>query len=447
MKLSEISQTLREIRVSPVKTLGQNFLHDRNLARWIVEQAKLDLDDYVVEIGPGLGALTEIVLDANVKVLAIEKDARLTEFLREKFQDRQLEVLHTDALNFDVRSLYTQRRVKMIANLPYYISSQLLLKFANYPSPISLSVLMLQKELAQRLSALPSTAEYGALTLQIQAHHRVEYLRTIPASVFLPKPEVDSALIRVTPRPDDELPPFDSALFNELVRRGFSQRRKQLGKLLAGFISDWPSVSESLGLDRQIRAEAVSLMHWIALTNYVRPVEVPEANFLHQERFAVVDENDRLLREASRAEVHGDNLPHRAVHVLIFNEKGEILLQKRGRWKDRHPLRWDSSAAGHVNAGEEYDETARRELDEELGITVPLERIGKLSASERTDQEFICIYRGRHTGTFKMEPAEIETVQFFPPEIVDGWIAARPNNFATAFLECWRMYRRSAAEN
>src|ERR1700732_3597270 len=98
MKLSEIPGVLREIGVSPVKTLGQNFLHDQNLARWIVEQAKLTPDDYVVEIGPGLGALTQIALDSNAKVFAIEKDARLTKFLREKFQDRQLGILHTDAL-------------------------------------------------------------------------------------------------------------------------------------------------------------------------------------------------------------------------------------------------------------------------------------------------------------------------------------------------------------
>src|SRR2546423_1169985 len=124
MKLSEITATLREIRVSPVKSLGQNFLHDQNLARWIVDQANITSEDYVVEIGPGLGALTEVALEKGARVLAIEKDARLANFLREKFQDRRLEVLHADALRFDVRALYAQPRVKLIGNLPYYISSQ-----------------------------------------------------------------------------------------------------------------------------------------------------------------------------------------------------------------------------------------------------------------------------------------------------------------------------------
>jgi len=443
MKLSDIGRTLREIRVAPVRSLGQNFLHDQNLARWIVAQAEVTRGDYVVEIGPGLGALTEIVLDAGARVLAIEKDARLANFLREKFRDRQLEVLHADALKFDVRTLYRQPRVKLIGNLPYYVSSQLLLRYVNYPSPISLSVLMLQRELARRLSALPSTPDYGALTLQIQLRHRVQYLRTVPASVFLPQPEIDSALIHISPRDPNELPTVDFTLFNELVRRGFSQRRKQLGKLLVDFIPEWPLAAETLALDRQVRAEAISLRQWIALANYARPTAAPDSKSLAAEDFPVVDEFDKVLGQAPRSKVHGNNLRHRAVHILIFSEKGEVALQKRSRSKDRHPLVWDSSAAGHVAAGEEYDSAAQRELKEELGIDAPLEKIAKLSASERTDQEFIWLYRGQHRGDFKPNPTEIETVQFFPADVVDGWIVARPDDFAPAFLECWKIYRRS----
>src|SRR5438132_4340883 len=161
MKRSEIDTTLREIRVAPVKTLGQSFLHDRNLARWIVEKAEITSDDYVVEIGPGLGALTEFALGSGARVLAIEKDARLADFLREHFHESRLEVRHMDALHFDVRTLFAQRRVKCIGNRPYYIASKLLLKFISYPSPISLWLFMLQKEMARRLSAQPATHDYG----------------------------------------------------------------------------------------------------------------------------------------------------------------------------------------------------------------------------------------------------------------------------------------------
>src|ERR1043166_5044018 len=121
MKLSEITATLREIGVSPVKSLGQNFLHDRNLARWIIDQAEISEDDYVVEIGPGLGALTELALERGARILAIEKDKRLAAFLGERFTDEKLEIAHQDALAFDTRLLHTRPVVKLIGNLPYYI--------------------------------------------------------------------------------------------------------------------------------------------------------------------------------------------------------------------------------------------------------------------------------------------------------------------------------------
>jgi len=443
MRLSEINETLRKIRVSPVKTLGQNFLHDRNLARWIAQQAQITSDDYVVEIGPGLGALTEFLLDSGARVLAIEKDARLAKFLRAKIQDQQLEVLHADALKFDPRTLFAQPQVKLVGNLPYYISSQLLLKFIRFPSPISLSVLMLQKEMAQRLSASPSTGDYSALTLRVQLHHRAKYLRTVRATVFFPRPEVDSAILQVRPRDPFELPECDYDVFQKLVRRGFSQRRKQLRKLLRQQAPNWENAAKALGFSPAARAENLSLQEWIGLTNFIAPRPVSENRLAGDEVFPVVDENDRLMGSASRAEVHGNNLRHRAVHMLIFNDAGEVYLQKRSRGKDRHPLLWDSSAAGHVNAGEEYDEAARRELNEELGIDVALDKLLKLAASERTGQEFIWLYRGRHAGKLQPNRSEIEYGEFFPAALVGHWLAARPSDFAPGFAECWNAYCES----
>ncbi|MGH8101051.1 MAG: ribosomal RNA small subunit methyltransferase A, partial [Chthoniobacterales bacterium] len=161
MTLSEISATLRKIHVSPVKSLGQNFLHDQNLARWIVDQAAIAPDDFVVEIGPGLGALTELLVAKGAQVLAIEKDTRLANFLRDQELSSNLEVRNSDALDFGVVTLFARPCVKLLGNLPYKISSQLLLKFLSYPSPISLFLLMLQKEMATRLSASPSSKDYG----------------------------------------------------------------------------------------------------------------------------------------------------------------------------------------------------------------------------------------------------------------------------------------------
>src|SRR5207248_10997043 len=126
----------------------------------------------------------------------------------------------------------------------------------------------------------------------------------------------------------------------------------------------------------------------------IAPPPRPETHVMMDERFPIVDKNGRILRSASRSEVHGNNLRHRAVHILIFNHAGDVYLQQRSRSKDRHPLKWDSSAAGHVAAGETYDDTARRELKEELDVNVLLCKISKLPASQHTDQEFVWLYYG-----------------------------------------------------
>ncbi len=438
MNLSEIAATLREIRVSPVKSLGQNFLHDQNIARWIVEQAGISEQDYVVEIGPGLGALTDITISKGATVLALEKDARLARFLRSHIASESLKIRHEDAMDFDVRTLWARHGVKLLGNLPYNISSQLLLKYLDWPSPICLAVLMLQKEMANRLSAKPGTKDYGALTLCVQLHYRVEYLRTVAPTVFIPQPDVNSAVVRLVPRDPTELPPRDDEAFTQIVRRGFSQRRKQLGNLLDEYVPDWATTAKALEVDPRIRAEMLGLEQWIALTNLVRPLMLPSAEKAAQEMFPVVDEDDRVIGSAPRPRVHGDNLRHRAVHILIFNSKGEIYLQKRSQWKDRHPLAWDSSAAGHVEAGEDYDFAANRELEEELGITTKLERLAKLPASEANGQEFIWIYEGQWDGPIRFDRVEIEAGGYFPPDTVSGWIKARPDDFAPGFIECWK---------
>jgi 16S rRNA (adenine1518-N6/adenine1519-N6)-dimethyltransferase len=283
--------------------------------------------------------------------------------------------------------------------------------------------------------------------LRIQLRHHVKYLRTVSATVFLPRPEVDSAVVRILPRDPRELPPHDEELLLELIRLGFSQRRKQLRKLLRERVDDWDTLARHLDIDPKARAEELSLLQWIDLVNFIAPPPCPDIGLTNNERFPVVDKNDRILRDASRSEVHANNLRHRAVHILIFNPAGELYLQQRSRWKDRHPLKWDSSAAGHVSGGENYDETARRELEEELGISVPLKKISKLPASERTDREFIWLYRGESDGDFSLNRTEIETGAFFPETVIDSWVAARPEDFAPGFIECWKVYRQQNGSN
>ena len=438
MKLSEMRQTLRELEVAPVKTLGQNFLFDQNLARWIVQQAQLSAGDLVLEIGPGLGALTAPALATGASVLAIEKDGRLANFLRQSLDPPRLEIVHGDALDFEVKNLFPRGPIKLLGNLPYYISSEILLRYLQTPTPITLALLMLQKEVAIRLAAGPGSKDYGILGLVLQSQYRVKYLRTVPATVFFPQPEVDSAFVRLSPRSRGDLPEHDRSGFLKLVRRGFSQRRKQVGKLLAEIVPDWPGAAEKIGAEVQVRAEDLSLAQWISLTNWAWPQAPREQGNDPTEKFAVVDENDLVISALSRAEVHGNNLRHRAVHIFLFNRAGELLLQKRSPWKDRHPELWDSSAAGHVNAGEEFDQTAVRELKEELGVETKVTRVAKLAACEETGQEFIWLYRGEEEGPFAPAPSEIDALGFFPLRVIAEWIDKRPGDFAPGFIACWR---------
>lgn len=168
---------------------------------------------------------------------------------------------------------------------------------------------------------------------------------------------------------------------------------------------------------------------------------------MSEELFDVVNERDEVVDRRPRSEVHRLGLRHRAVHVLVFNSRGEVFLQKRSMSKDRQPGLWDTSASGHVDSGEDYDACAVRELREELGVNKPppLERLFKLDAGPETDQEFVWVYRCRHDGPFELNPDEIERGEWFPPAEVSRWMAERPEEFASALRVIWKMLRDKAA--
>jgi len=264
-----MKQVLAAGRIQLTKSLGQNFLHDGNQLRRIVQAAELTGTDPVLEIGPGLGPLTELLLARARKVLAIEMDRRLVEFLEERFASAtNLELRHDDALAVLRREPADWSRWKLVSNLPYSVASPVLVELAQATGCPERLVATVQWEVAQRIVARTAGDDYGVLTLLLQVRYEPRARFKISAACFFPKPEVDSACVTLVRRPVPLLPEAQIPVFTRLVKRGFSQRRKMMLKLLR---EDWPvdrleAVFAQLGLPPQIRAEEVSLDQFVALT-------------------------------------------------------------------------------------------------------------------------------------------------------------------------------------
>jgi len=435
MTRTEIQNALSLLGRRPLRSLGQNFLHDMNLARWIVARLGLESGDHVVEIGPGLGALTELLARDDVLLTLIEKDGQMVEWLRERFRSERVELFHVDALDLDLRTLYGTGPVKIIGNLPYYVSTPLIAKYTSTLSPASILVLTLQQEVAERLVAAPRTKQFGAMTVCASRRWNIRCVRKLPPSVFHPKPRVSSAVVVFERKAERDIVPCDELFLETLVRRGFAERRKQLRNLLTEHRDHWSALCTALGVKEMVRAEELSLAEWERLSQLLRPAKAQHG----EEMFCVVDAEDRVTGYESRERVHVNNLRHRAIHVLIFNQRGEVFLQKRSIWKDMHPGKWDSSTAGHVDAGESYEEAARRELREEIGIECAIEKIGKLPCSAATGWEFIEVFRGIHEGPFCLAPMEIETGAFFPLNQIRAWLQRSPEDFSPVFAMCIRL--------
>ncbi len=161
---------------------------------------------------------------------------------------------------------------------------------------------------------------------------------------------------------------------------------------------------------------------------------------MNDEIFDIVNDRDEVIGRMPRARVHREGLKHRAVHVLVFNGRGEIFLQKRSMTKDTFPGAWDSSASGHVDSGEDYDACAARELGEEIGLTPPAppRRLFKIEACAATGREFVWVYRLEAEGPFTLHPDEIERGEWFAPGCVTEWIRQRPQDFASGFVLIWK---------
>jgi len=272
MKLSEMRELLDRRDIQLTKSLGQNFLHDTHQLERIVAAAQLSPADKVLEIGPGLGPLTALLLAGTGEVLAIEKDFRLVELLRERFAaftPPRFELLHADALDFLRQEPRDWHQWKLVANLPYSVASPILVELATGPRSPSRLVVTLQLEVAQRLMARADDDDYGVLTLLVQLDFAPQGWFKIPSGCFFPAPDVDSACVCLVRREAPLLPGSRREIFRRVVKLAFSQRRKMMLKLLK---QEWPreileAAFAALGISLQERAEKLSLEQFVALTN------------------------------------------------------------------------------------------------------------------------------------------------------------------------------------
>jgi 16S rRNA (adenine1518-N6/adenine1519-N6)-dimethyltransferase len=245
------------------KRFGQNFLVDGNIIRRIVAAIAPQPGDNLVEIGPGLGALTRPVLAASGHLHVVEIDRDLIERLGAEFAGQALEIHQGDALKFDFGALGAELRV--IGNLPYNISTPILFHLSEYADSILDMTFMLQKEVVERMVAEPGGSDYGRLSVMLQYRFRVDKQFDVAPGAFRPMPKVTSAIVRLTPRPPQELGARDAALLARIVSAAFGQRRKTLHNTLRDFAAD--AMLAELGIDPGLRGERLSVDDFVRIAN------------------------------------------------------------------------------------------------------------------------------------------------------------------------------------
>jgi 16S rRNA (adenine1518-N6/adenine1519-N6)-dimethyltransferase len=268
---------LRELNLRPSKGLGQNFLVDARVLEHVLSAAEVSPTDTVLEIGAGLGILTEALAQRACHVTAVEVDQRLISLLVEHLGTfANTDIVQGDILNLDLASLTGNSPYKVIANIPYYITSAILRRLLETPNRPHLLVLMVQREVAKRITAQPD--EMSLLAVSVQFYGRPSIVAHVPAQAFYPAPKVDSAILRIDPYGHLPLRTDETALFFELVRAGFGQRRKQLHNALVNGLHLPPErVANALvtsSIDGRRRAETLQVAEWVTLHRALRPVTI-----------------------------------------------------------------------------------------------------------------------------------------------------------------------------
>ena len=262
------------------KKFGQNFLIDTRVLEEIIDAAEITKDDFVLEIGPGIGTMTQYLCEAAREVVAVEIDTNLIPILKDTLSAYDnVEVLNQDILKVDIASLAKERNndrpIKVVANLPYYITTPIIMGLFESHVPIDSITIMVQKEVADRMQEGPGSKEYGALSLAVQYYAKPEIVVNVPPSCFMPQPKVGSAVIRLTRHEQSPVEVEDEKLMFQVIRASFNQRRKTLANGLNNFggfglsKEEIQTCIEELGVPVNIRGEALSLAQFATLANII----------------------------------------------------------------------------------------------------------------------------------------------------------------------------------
>lgn len=249
----------------PRKRFGQNFLIDQSVILEIIDRIHPARNDRLIEIGPGLGALTRPLLARLDRLHVVEIDRDIVTRLERDFAGSHLVIHHADALTFDFARVGEKLRV--VGNLPYNISTPLLFHLTRFVSHIQDMYLMLQQEVVDRMVAKPSTSEYGRLSLMLQYRYEMEQVLQVPAECFYPAPKVQSAVVSLRPRTHSLISPERESLFADIVSAAFSQRRKTLRNTMGNYLGS--DDYDCLQIDPKLRAENLSLENFLAITDYL----------------------------------------------------------------------------------------------------------------------------------------------------------------------------------
>jgi 16S rRNA (adenine1518-N6/adenine1519-N6)-dimethyltransferase len=261
------------------KSLGQNFLIDTNILTKIVQAAHLDKQTGALEIGPGIGALTQMLAEHAGKVVAFEIDGRLMPLLAETVGPYEhVQIIHQDVLKADLQTVFAEsfagfKKVSLVANLPYYVTTPIIMKLLESGLPLEYLVVMIQKEVADRMAAKPGGKDYGSLSVAVQYYTEPDIAMIVPRTVFMPQPNVDSAVIRLKVRAQPPVDVVDEAFFFDVVQASFVQRRKTLSNnLKARFATEWSrevidALLGQIGIEPVRRGETLSIEEFAKLSN------------------------------------------------------------------------------------------------------------------------------------------------------------------------------------